>query len=349
METNELLKELSTRTAVSGREHSLTDFLKESFAVYCDNVDVDKFYNVVGIKKGEGGLNRKIMLTAHFDEIGLMVKSIDERGFIRFTNVGGIDAKILLAQEVVIHGRQDVYGIIGAKPPHLMKPEEAKKAVKMDKLAIDTGMNADKVKELVSVGDVITFKTQPFTLLGSKLSSKSIDNRSGVLCLIETMKGLGRIKYKSDVYFVATAQEEFQLAGINASAYNIQPDIAIVIDACHGDMPDSPKTEIYSLGKGPALAVGPNLHRKLSKKLIETAKEINIKYQVDVEPSDTGTEAWATQVSRAGIPTVLVSIPVRYMHTAIETVSMDDISKSARLCAEFISRTEQELEEILCY
>ena len=336
MDYRNLLRDLTKHTAVSGHEREMSLFIKQLFGKYCDSVEIDRFYNVAGIKKGCGDNRKKIMVTAHIDEIGLMVKSIDDEGFIKFSNVGGIDSKILLAQEVIIHGKKDLTGIIGAKPPHLLKPEEAKKSVKIEDLSIDTGMGGKKVKEYVSIGDVITFKSGLFTLQNDKVGSKSLDNRSSVAALFETMSHLSSVKHKDDLYFVATVQEEVRLAGAIISAYNIEPDIAVVIDACHGDIPDAPKEETYGLGKGPAIGLGPNLSRRLTNRIIDVAKEYNIPHQIDVEPGNTGTEAWATQVSRAGIPTVLVSIPVRYMHTAIETAHLGDIKNTGRLVAKFI-------------
>lgn len=343
-----ILKELGAYSAVSGYEKNLSNHIKKLFEAYCDTVEVDRFYNVIGIKKGMTS-NKKIMITAHYDEIGLLVKSIDEAGFLRISNIGGIDAKILLAQEVTVHGKRDIAGVIGAKPPHLLKPEEAKKAVKMEDLYVDTGMGINMVKDIVTVGDAITLKAPPSVLQGNKVSSKSIDNRASIVAMLEIMKHLNFMKYNQDVYFVATTQEETGASGAAIASYNVRPDIAIVIDACHGDMPDSPKDAVFALGKGPAIGVGPNLHKKLSRKLIEISKEYNIPYQIDVEPGDTGTEAWVTQVSRAGIPTVLVSIPVRYMHTAIETVHVEDIKNTGKLASEFIVKSESEMEELLCF
>lgn len=348
MDLIQTLETLASTPAVSGREGGFAQTLKTMFEEYCDRVEVDKFYNVIGIKQGRGDNRKKIMVTAHMDEIGLLVKSIDERGFLKVTNIGGVDAKIMLAQEVVVHGSKDIIGIIGAKPPHLLKLEDAKNAVKLEDLSVDIGMNREKAVEYVSIGDVITLKPGLKELQNSKVSSKSLDNRCGVATLLEMMKELNKLSSEHDVYFVATAQEELHLTGVTTASYTIKPDAAIVIDVCHGDMPDAPKEGTYALGKGPAIAIGPNLHRKLTKRVMEIAKDENIPYQTDVEPGNTGTEAWATQVSREGIPTVLISIPLRYMHTTIETAHRNDIKNSARLAARFIAATGKEMEELLC-
>jgi len=348
MDFGSVLKDLCSQTGVSGSEKELSVFISHLFEIFCDSVEIDPFFNVIGIKRGFGSSKKRILVMAHADEIGFLVKSIDDRGFIRFTNIGGMDSKILLAQEVVIHGRERLPGIIGAKPPHLLKPEETKKAVKLDELAIDTGMDAVQVKKLISIGDLITLKTVPLELQGGKFSSKALDNRSGVAVLLRTMENICSVKHENDVYFIANTQEEVGSRGAIIASYNALPDAAVVIDACHGDMPDAPKDEIFTLGKGPAVAIGPNLHRKMTNRLIETAKEGNIPYQTDVEPGDTGTDAWFTQVSRSGIPTVLISVPVRYMHTPVETVSLSDIKNAGRLVAEFVSLSTEELEGILC-
>ncbi len=329
------LKELSMQAAVTGNEKRLADYIKGLFQKHCSQVYIDKFFNVIGIRKGKTGKS-KIMITAHMDEIGLMVRSIDDEGFLKITNIGGVDGKILLAQEVLVHGKRELCGVIGAKPPHLISLEDGKKAAMLEDLYIDLGMKANDVRKYISVGDTVTFKTRPFELKRNRLSAKSIDNRVGVAALEGIMERLCKYNHDADVYFVATSQEETGAAGALSAAYNINPDAAVVIDACHGDMPDVPKDDIYSLGKGPAIAVGPNLHKGLTDRLVKISKQENIPYQIDIEAGDSGTEAWVIQVTRCGIPTVLISVPVRYMHTPVETVQVEDVEYSAKLAAVFI-------------
>ncbi|HHW32428.1 MAG TPA: M42 family metallopeptidase [Clostridiaceae bacterium] len=348
MEQVDLLKELTQRNAVTGYEEEMTLFIKDIFQKYCHIVEVDKFYNVTGLIKGKGNNNKKIMVTAHIDEVALIVTSIDDKGFIKISGLNGVDPKILLGQEVIIHGKKEVYGVIGAKPPHLLNSEERKKAVKMKDLCIDTGLKADKVKEYVSVGDMVTFYTSPLLLEKNKISSKTLDNRCGVAALLEAMKEIVSMKHDSDIYFITTTQEEFSMAGAVSAAYNIEPHLAIVIDATHGETPDTSKDNSFALGKGPVIAVGPNMHKKATKKLIDTAKAENIPYNTEVLSGDSGTEAWGIQVSRNGIPVVLVSIPVRYMHTAVETAHLDDIRNTGKLVARFILSAEKEMEAVLC-
>lgn len=348
MDLKKTLKELTEGTAISGREYGLSSYIKEQFLKYCDSVEVDKFYNVIGVKKGSGKEKKKIMISAHYDEIGFLVKSIDENGFIRIANIGGIDSKVLLAQEVVIHGSKEVFGVIGSKPPHLLEADDIKKATKIEDLYVDVGMNKQKVSEIISVGDYITFKTRMTKLKGKNISSKTMDNRCGVAVLIKTLHEVSRLKHDNDIYVVATTQEEVGLRGAIIASYNLEPDLAVVVDGCMGSYPTGTKDRTYDLSKGPCIAKGPNLNRYYTKKLIDLAKDRGIAYQIDVEPGNTGTEAWAIQVSRSGVPTLLVSIPLRYMHTAIETINISDVKNTSRLIAEFISTINFREDESAC-
>ncbi len=337
------LEKLSTCYAVSGNEQELSEIIAELFRPFCDTVEIDKFYNVIGFKKGSDDKPKKLMITAHYDEIGMLVKSIDKAGFIKFIQVGGLDAKILLAQEVVVHGESDMIGVVGAKPPHLLKTEESNKAIKIEDLYIDLGTSADRVKELVEIGDVITIRTASSVLKGNNFSSKSLDNRASIVAMIRALQELKSVRHSSDVYFIATTQEEVGAAGAKIAAFNLTPDAAIILDTCFGEMPEGAKHGLFKLGKGPAIGVGPILHKGLSNQFLAVAKEDNFPHQIDVEPGDTGTEAWETQVSRAGIPTALISIPLRYMHTGVETVNMDDINNTGKLVARFITGFKEDV------
>ncbi|HHV95491.1 MAG TPA: M42 family metallopeptidase [Clostridiaceae bacterium] len=345
MEIKSILKELTKENGASGYEHNVSQILANHLRKYCDDVQVDKLGSVIGRKKGSNP-SRKILITAHYDEIGLLVTSIDKEGFIRFTKIGGIDPKILLATEVVIHGKNSIPGVIGAKPPHLLSPEDRNKTMGLQDLYIDTGMNYEEITQYVSIGDYITFKPVSLELKSNYFSSKALDNRCSFASMLVALEELKNLKHECDIYFAATVQEEIGLTGGITVSYNIDPDMAIVVDVCHGDMPDVPKEVTFPCGKGPAIAVGPVLNKKFTNKLIDKAKYENIKYQIDVEPGGTGTEAWATQVSRCGIPTVLISIPLRYMHTAVETLNITDLTETGKLIARFAaSLTDEDFEK----
>ena len=349
MECMKVLEKLTSLVGVSGYERTMADILKEMFLKYGLEVTIDNFYNVIAKKKGNGKSDKRIMITAHYDEIGLMVKSIDDKGFISFVNIGGIDSKILLSQEVIVHGKKDLYGVIGNTPPHLLKKEDYKKVLPIRSLTIDVGYTKEELKDMVSVGDIITFKSNPVILNEKLMSDKTMDNRSGVLSLLVTAEKISSKESDMDIYFVATTQEEFNEGGAATVANRINPDLAIVVDTAHGDMADAPKEETFGINGGVAIAIGPNLHRKFTNKAIEIARKSEIPYQIDVEPTNTGTEAWAIQITNCGIPTILLSIPIKYMHTTIELVHENDILNTGELLGKLVLLGKEEVEDCLCY
>jgi endoglucanase len=342
------LMKLSNTSGVSGYEWEVGKLIKNIFDKYCDETYIDEMGNVVGIKKALTQNSRKIMLAAHSDEIGLMVKNIDDKGFVQFTSIGGVDHRILPGLEVIIHGKEKFFGVIGAKPPHLQKKDETKKAITYEDMSIDTGISANKLKEFVNIGDIISFNISSCMLLNNLVTGKSLDNRAGISVIENCLSELQSFNINSEIYSIATVQEEVGLRGAIMGSYKIAPDIAIVIDVCHGGTPDASRDETSKINNGPVITMGPNIHPKLVGLLQDTAKEYNFNFQVDIEPGNTGTDAWAIQVSRTGVPTVLISVPLRYMHTTVETVSIDDIKKSGKLMAFFIKRLEEETEDILC-
>lgn len=352
MDTKLFLESLCKSKGVSGYEHHLQDTIISSFKEYLDDISVDKLGNIIGIKKGtyNDEKNIKIMIAAHMDEIGLMVKDIEENGFIRFTNVGGIDPRTIIGQEVIVHGIKDLFGVVGSKPPHLQEPSERDMAVKLEDMIIDVGYPKEEVEKLVNIGDTITIRRNIKNLLGSRIAGKSLDDRAGVAALFECMKELRNTKHEADIYFVTTVQEEVSMAGALVSSYKIHPDIGIAVDVGFGSTPELPKSSTIELGQGPAIALGGNIHPNLRRKLVEIAKEYNIPNQIEVNPGPTGTDARAMQITREGIPSLLLSIPLRYMHTSVEVVDMEDIKNTGKLLAFFVASISRDnLEGLLCY
>ncbi|MGB9840907.1 M42 family metallopeptidase [Thermovenabulum sp.] len=349
MDIKDLLKEIITDHTPSGREPEAAFKVKELFGKFFDEVKVDKLGNIIGKKTGKDS-KFKVMIAAHMDEIGMMVTKIEEKGFIRFTFVGGIDQRILLGQEVLIHGKEIVPGIIGSKPPHLQEPDEKSKALKKEDLFIDTGLSYEKIKDIVSVGDFITFKRRPVELLNNHFASNALDDKAGIAAILCCIEELKKLIFSADVYGVATVQEEVGLRGAITSTYGIYPDIGIAVDVGHGNIPDLPEEETFKLGKGPVIALGPNIHPKIYERLKNLADEYKIPYQIDPNPSYTGTDAWSIQITRAGVPTGLISIPLRYMHTTVETLNTEDIKLIGRLLALFIASVDTEfVEGLKCY
>ncbi len=319
---------------VSGFEYMLNGNIAEMLRPFVDEVSISNAGSVIAVKKAKNPAAR-VMLEAHCDEIGLMVKTIDKDGFLTFINIGGIDARILPGAEVTVHGKKDILGVIGAKPPHLQTADEAEKSIAIKDMAIDIGMGYAAASELISVGDSISLNSEPTELLNNNISAKTIDDRGGVAVLLETAKRLQGISLPCDVYFVASVQEEVGLRGARTAAYQVKPDMAIAIDVCHGITPDNSQ-DAFETGSGTVISLGPNIHPKMGERLTALAKEKNIKHDIDVDGGDTGTDAWEIQVSRAGVPTGLLSIPLKYMHTSVETISFDDLEATASLIIEFV-------------
>ena len=337
MQIAPVLKRLSEARGVSGYEAEVRDIVAEEFARYADEVQIDKLGNVIALKRGEGEEPRRcIMLAGHMDEIGLMVTKL-EKGFLRFTSVGGFDERTLPGQEVTVHGQKDLPGIIGSRPPHVLPREEREKTIAMDEMFIDVGMGADESARLVRVGDLVTIRREFTRLKDDLVAGKAFDDRTAVVAILVCLERLASLRHAWDVYAVATVQEEVGLRGAITSAYGLAPDVAIAIDATFGDQPGVSEAETVKMGKGPAIAFGPNVHPRLYESLVEVAKELEIPYQVEAIPGRSGTDAWAIQVSREGIPTALLSIPQRYMHTSVEIVALKDVGRTGRLMAGFIA------------
>jgi len=333
----EHLRKLCILTAVTGHEKIMSTKIAELFKPLADDVSVDVFGNVFALKKGEGLTPKTILVTAHYDEIGMVVTGIEDSGFLRFTSMGGLDAKSLPAQEVTVLGRESLYGVIGAKPPHLLSSEEMEINLKIDELRIDIGFSGDEAKKRVRVGDTIGFRFPLLELKNHRVASNALDNRAGVSALLGILEELKNYHHEHNVIVAATVQEEAGLRGAIVAAYSVAPDIGIVIDVCHADMPDAPVDEQFPLGKGVAIAIGPVMNSEKTNEIITLADKERIAYQLDPEPGNTGTEASALAMAREGVPVILLSIPCRYMHTTVETISMDDVECTARLAARYIA------------
>lgn len=331
----ELLEKLCRASGISGFENEIQEIMKKELAKSCDDVKIDNFGNVIA-KKGNG--KKKIMIASHMDEIGLMVKHIDKNGFLNFVKIGGIDDRILMQQRVIIKTEKgDVKGIIGAKPPHLQKDEEKKKVVKHDELFIDIGAkDKEEAEKMVEVGNPIILEPNFGKLNKNIYFGKAIDDRLGCYALIKIMR---QVKVKgATIYAVATCQEEVGLKGARVSAFKIDPDYALAIDTTiAGDTPYIKESESsLELGKGPAITIteasgrGIVTHPKIREILVNTAEDKKIPYQVDVLEGGM-TDGAIIYVTRAGVPTGVVSIPTRYIHGPSSVFSADDLSNSIKL------------------
>jgi putative aminopeptidase FrvX len=349
MDTVELLKRLSEAVGLSGYERLVRALIKEEFARYADEVRIDKMGNLIALKRGTAPSDTplqsetahgRIMLAAHMDEIGLMVTGVED-GFLRIAPVGGVDERLLLAQPVTVHGSvngtHDLPGVIASVPPHLLPHQKRDRIIPTAKLFVDVGLPADQVAKRVRVGDLVSFSQEPLELKGGLLTGKAMDNRASVAAVVLCLELLSGMRHTWDVYAVATVQEEVGLKGALTSAFGVKPGVAIAIDVTWGNQPGVPDDQTFTLGKGPTIGVGPNFHPALSEALVDTAKGQEIPYHIEPAPGASGTDAWAIQVSREGVPTALLGIPNRYMHSPVEVVAVKDVERTGRLMAHFVA------------
>ena len=332
-----LLERLSNAHGISGWEGSIQQIVKEELAAYVDEIRIDVLGNLIATKKGE---KPSIMIEAHADEIGLMAKQVDEKGFIRFIRIGGWFDQTLLNQRVIIHTRSGpVVGVIGSKPPHVMKEEDRKKVVEARDMFIDIGCSTqEEVEELgIFAGTPISIDRAFAALQGDKVTGKAFDNRAGLVVMIEALK---RTKSKSTIYAVATVQEEVGLKGAKVSAFDLNPDLAIAADVTiPGDHPGIEKKDApVEIGKGPVVVVADASGRGLIATpqviewLVGTAKEFDIPMQLEASEGGT-TDATAIYLTRSGIPTGVISVATRYIHSPVEMLSLNDIDEAAELMA----------------
>ncbi len=346
--TTELIKRLSQAVGVTGYTgpNNIQEIVAAELTPYVDRVERDRLGSVIGIKEGEQNREspRKIMLAAHLDEIGAVVTKID-KGFLRFSQVGGLDDRVLMGQEVMVHGRRNLPGIIGSTPPHLLSLNRSGNGVDQHEMHIDVGLPPRQVNRLVQVGDLVSFYRPPQELQGGLLSGKAMDNRSSVAAMLVCLQTLGKLRHQWDVYAVATADEEWgQFVGATTQAYAIRPDIAIAIDVTFADVDE---IEV-KLDKGPVIAVGPGNHPVIRQKLLDICSELELKYQSEMLPSGAGTDAYAIEISREGVPTILISVPSRYMHSPVEVVHPKDVERTGRLMAHFIAAlNESFIDELI--
>ena len=333
------LKALTAAPGVSGYEHCVRDLIRAAWAPLTDETHTDRLGSLSAVKNGTGAKPRpKIMLAAHMDAIGLMVSQV-EGEFLRVVPIGGIDARVMPGQLVTVHGREDLPGLV-AQPPAFLLPKASREGVvPVSELLVDTGLPAEKLAGLVKVSDVISFAQPPVELQNELLAAKSLDNRASVAALTVCLEMLKSRPHVWDVIAVATVQEEVGLQGARASAFTLHPEIAVAVDVTHGSGPASKEyaDKTFPLGGGPVLGLGPNIHPGLHAALKAAADRAEMPYTVEPMPTHSGTDAYAIQIARAGIPTMVVSIPLRNMHTPVEVLSLKDVARVGRLLAEFIA------------
>lgn len=345
------LKQLLETPSATGTEIAVAELVRERLAGTADEIQTDVMGSVHARLSGTG-VAPSLMLSAHMDEIGLMVTYISDEGFLSVSSVGGVDAAILPGMRVDVHASnsfEPLRGVVGRKPIHLIEPDERKSVTPIDKLVIDLGMPAKRVKKLVMVGDVITFGVG-FERFGKNMAvSRAFDDKAGVWVAVRVLETLAKEgRAPGDFIVAATVQEEIGTRGAITSAYGLDPDVAIAFDVTHAtDYPGIDKTKYGKIvcGEGPVIARGPNINPAVFERLVAAAEAEGLPYQIEAEPGVTGTDARSIQISRGGVPTGLVSVPLRYMHTPTEVVSLDDLDATVKLLVRFA----RDLDEDACF
>lgn len=341
------LKELVEIPSPSGYEQPAQRVIRRQLESVADSLETDVMGNLIARLKHPDG--PRVMLAGHCDEIGFMVQFIDDQGFIYFGAIGGVDPHLSPGQRIYIHAKKgDVPGVIGKKAIHLIEPKDRDTVIKLKQQFIDIGCRSrEEVEALIQIGDPVTFAVGVQKLQGDRVTSRAFDDKMGAFIVAEVMK---RVKQSSvlchcDLYSVSTVQEEIGLRGGATSSYGVAPDVGIVVEVTHAtDYPDVEQSAIgrVELGKGPVIARGANINPILFELIIETAKQQNIPIQIIGVPKATGTDANVMQLSRGGVATALLGIPLRYMHTPVETLSLSDLDAAINLLSAVVLRIDSE-------
>lgn len=339
----DFLKNLIKAPSPSGFEAPAQKVFKEYVKKHADEVNTDVMGNVIGIVNPKGKI--KVMLSGHMDEIGFMVRYVDDNGFIYFSAIGGVDTGVIAGQRLHIHTKNGpVLAVVGKTAVHLLDEEQRKKTLKIHEYWLDIGAkNKKEAIKKVSIGDPITFAFTYEKLDNDIVVSRSFDDKVGSFIVAEVIRVLKGKKIKAAVFGVSSVQEEIGRRGVKPCAYSIDADVGIAIDVTHAtDYPDAQKKRVgdIKLGKGPGISRGANINHKVFDILVKAAEAKKIPHQIEGAPADSGTDATMMQLIRSGIATGVISIPNRYMHTPSEVVSLQDLENAVKLIVAFIEKLE---------
>lgn len=336
MELYKCLKDLCESVGAAGlREASQTaaSYLRK----YMEDVSVDDMGNVLGLRRCGKEKAPCLLLEAHIDEIGFLVTGVDEQGFVHVSPYGGMDPRVLAAAEVVIWADRPYKGVFCSTPPHLSGGAEGK-LPEIPDMGIDIGMDGACAKKAVQPGCPVTFRPGFVSMVGSCVSSKSLDDRAGVASILFCLEQLKDVPLSVDIAVAFAVQEELGCRGSAVAAYKLSPDKAIAVDVSFALTPDANPAKCGILGKGPMIGIAPTLDNNMTRLLEDLAEEEGIPFQREVMGGDTGTDADSIAGVRAGVPTGLLSIPLRYMHTPVEMVDMADVENTGRLMAAYVRK-----------
>lgn len=339
MTLQELTKQLCGMAGPSGFESPVRDCIAEYIRPFADEVKTDVMGNLMAIKRCGRSDAKMLLLDAHMDEIGFIVTGV-ESGFLKFANIGGVDPRMLPAREVRVLTEPPLFGVIDTMPPHLLSEDDMGKSIDADKLFIDIGMSQETAQKAVPVGTPIVYASGCEELGGGQLCGKAMDDRSCAAIILKAFEELAEKTLCVDLCCLISTQEEVGLRGAAVGAWSVAPDYAIVVDVTHAKTPDA-KDVLTDAGKGVAIGIGPNMNASMTKTLFSLAERKEIPCQPEVCPGgDSGTNAAAIQISRAGVATALLSLPLKYMHTPLETACCEDMEAVKKLIVAYAESME---------
>ena len=342
MDLKELIVSLSSIMSISGYAGRSYEEVKTLLGEHFDEVRRDAVGNICLIKKSkrplaDGEKYPLILVDAHFDEIGMIVTDIKENGFLSVTNIGGLDTGILQASDVCVYGKKKIFGVVASTPPHLSTPEDRKKLKPIGELLIDTGYSKETLEELVRIGTPVGFAPNYTELLGGKICGKGFDDKACAACAAYAIANTPAEELFGDVCLLLSNFEETSRdGGVTPAAFALAPDYAMCIDVNLGRVPETKPSETVAIGEGPSITISTSTDRKLTKMLENASKDAEIPYQISISPSFTGTNASSLQLAGNGVPTVDVGLPLAFMHTCCEIISLEDCEKLASMIEVFI-------------
>ena len=342
MNYEKVLGELCGLSGPSGFESPVATVAAKLLKGVIDEVRIDKMGSVIGVRRCGKKNAPKLLLDAHLDEIGFIITG-HEDGYLRFAPLGGVDPRMLPDRELTIMTQPPVYGVVACLPPHIQSAEDMDKSLPIRELWIDVGLSQEEAEKRIPIGTPAIYRTGCTPLGDNLLCGKALDDRACFAILVDVMERLQAEKLDVDVYLLGSTQEETHSTGAITAAYGICPDMCVAVDVTHGDSPDAPKDLTFPLGGGPVIGIGPNCTRWMSDRMKRCAKQLGMDAGLEVMAGHTGTNGWDLQISREGVATSVLSLPLRYMHTPVETIHRDDLDKTAALLAQFIRGLGEEV------
>lgn len=344
MDIRASLSALCAASGPSGREGPVADLAMELLRPWVDEVWKDRFGNVVGLRRCGKENAKRVVLDAHLDEVGLVITGAKD-GFLQFRSVGGVDPRMLPNREVTILSQPPQFGLIAVLPPHVQTAGDANKSIPLSDLYIDAGLTQKEGEALV--GTFVVPRGTFRALQNDRVSAKALDDRAGFVTLLRTADLLREVPLDVDLYFMGSSREEVNGGGALVGSFALDPHCFVAVDVTHARTPDGPRDETFPAGKGTVIGIGPNITRWMGERLVAKANALDLPWTPEVMTGHSGTNAWRVQTAREGIATAVVSLPLKYMHSPVETLDLADLETSAALLAAFVTDLAKEGGEFL--